>query len=565
MAASPPTSPIGRSRAGTNASIHSVASGLGSIRNAAGWLLNENPPTGMWAASASAASQAPTLADIRRGSFGHSGWTEHGQLERRGSSFTVDQDGRRRPSAGRMRTGSSQSGLSLGRGKRMNSAGLPGSPIEGMSEPFPSVTEEEMNQGNGKYSQAEGSGHDTIVKRAPIANGEEEKAHKPSLSVTAVNEDSGEIDRGAEYPNGYIEPPKLPVITPLGFCIFIYGLNVVAWGGMLFLLLCGAAPKMCSQNLPSNNFDGCNDIDSPRRIWLEIDSQILNALFCVTGFGLIPWRFRDLYWNLKWRFAKKDSPNKNVGLRRLAGIHRGWFRLPGSDMLDEDEVGPDTPALEDDPRLPIPISKAPDPPLTGVRAPPTPLWKMDFVIWCQVWNTFLQACLCGFMWGMNRYKRPSWSTGLFVALACIVAGVGGIVMFVEGKKVKKVEGVPVKPEVRAAVMKAEGQTAEKDLERGGIELKEKKRNRDGIFGQHAEGKAAASGSSGSSHCSQYAMAEALLQDQWQGTIRRHLGGKAVWLEIAGEDELGDQGLLYRNSVLVPQIGRLYDEYGAEAR
>lgn len=43
---------------------------------------------------------------------------------------------------------------------------------------------------------------------------------------------------------------------------------------------------------------------------------------------------------------------------------------------------------------------------------------------------------------IHRYKRPSWSTGLFVALACIVAALGGIMMFTEGKKVKKVEGVP---------------------------------------------------------------------------------------------------------------------------
>jgi beta-lactam-binding protein with PASTA domain len=42
----------------------------------------------------------------------------------------------------------------------------------------------------------------------------------------------------------------------------------------------------------------------------------------------------------------------------------------------------------------------------------------------------------------NRYKRPSWSTGLFVALACIVAALAGFMMFTEGKKVKKVEGVP---------------------------------------------------------------------------------------------------------------------------
>ena len=55
-----------------------------------------------------------------------------------------------------------------------------------------------------------------------------------------------------------------------------------------------------------------------------------------------------------------------------------------------------------------------------------------------MWNTFLQAVLSGFMWGLNRYKRPSWSTGLFVALACIVAACGGIMSFVEGKKVKSI-------------------------------------------------------------------------------------------------------------------------------
>jgi hypothetical protein len=79
--------------------------------------------------------------------------------------------------------------------------------------------------------------------------------------------------------------------------------------------------------------------------------------------------------------------------------------------------------------------------LTGVRAPPTALWKIDFFVWSQVMNTWFQVCLCGFMWGMSRYNRPSWSTGLFIALACIIAGLGGLVSFLEGKKVKRVEGV----------------------------------------------------------------------------------------------------------------------------
>lgn len=185
----------------------------------------------------------------------------------------------------------------------------------------------------------------------------------------------------------------------------------------------------------------CNDINSPRRKWIEWDSQILNALFCVTGFGLAPWRFRDLYFLLQYRVQKKE-----VALRRLAGIHRGWFRLPGSDQLDP-QIGPhnisSSPHLSSSLACPFPPDKIPDAPLTGVRAPPTAITRMDAVVWLMVWNTFLQCVLSGFMWGLNRYDRPSWSTGLFVALACIVAAIGGIVMFIEGKKVKGIEGVPI--------------------------------------------------------------------------------------------------------------------------
>ncbi|KAI4725466.1 hypothetical protein E4T49_06805 [Aureobasidium sp. EXF-10728] len=61
--------------------------------------------------------------------------------------------------------------------------------------------------------------------------------------------------------------------TPTGFLITLYGLNVVAWGAMLFFLILKAAPAM-------NHPDGGDADSSPRKIWIEIDSQILNALFC---------------------------------------------------------------------------------------------------------------------------------------------------------------------------------------------------------------------------------------------------------------------------------------------
>ena len=309
-----------------------------------------------------------------------------------------------------------------------------------------------------------------------------EKPARPSSSSSDLATQGPNAD--GVYPNGYKFPPKHSwgeatiiglkgfwkfFITPLGFLITIYGLNVVAWGGMLFLLLIGGGSEyMCYPERLHGKKD-CNDLYSPRRIWIEIDSQILNALFCVTGFGLIPWRFRDLYYLLQWRLRGQHS-----ALRRLAGINRGWFRLPGSSdlpvPLNISSATPTSSSLtaEHNPALPLPVSKTPDEPLTGIRAPPTKLWKLDYVIWAYVINTFLQAVLSGFMWGYNRFKRPSWSTGTFVALACIVAGLGGLMAFNEGKAVKKVEGIPVAEEEVLS-----------DVERGVDEKKEaKRRSRD---------------------------------------------------------------------------------------
>ncbi|KAK3723564.1 hypothetical protein LTR37_001816 [Vermiconidia calcicola] len=439
-------------------------------------VLHSDPPPGFIAATAAATSKAPTPGDIRSGSFGQDGWQAS---ERRRSTRS---SGRRQSSGSR-------------EGNRLYGE------VHAFTEPFAALTEEptKMSSDVGRTGKREGDLYQSaiprsetreeqaspILERAPSTSAEQERSDHDGIA--GVNKDQ------RAYTSGYIPPPKLPwttstwiglkafwkwFLTPFGFLITLYGLNVVAWGGMLFLLLCNASPYMCwapiptpqnrkhmspiaALSLPGPYYKNCNDINSPRRVWLEIDSQILNALFCVTGFGLVPWRFRDLWYLLKYRLTSSKrygSERKFYGLRVLAGIHRGWFRLPGSETLDilstreylsdlsktntsDLESAPSSLLSEQDPRLPLPISKTPSDPPTSVRAPPTKIWKMDFFIWCQVWNTFFQCCLCGFMWGMDRYARPPWSTGLFVALACIIAGVGGFVSFLEGKHVKKVEGV----------------------------------------------------------------------------------------------------------------------------
>ncbi|KAH6636468.1 hypothetical protein F5144DRAFT_486119 [Chaetomium tenue] len=278
----------------------------------------------------------------------------------------------------------------------------------------------------------------------PVTSSEEATLARPELTEP--------------FENGYHFPPKYPFkeatqhglkafwgffTTPMGFFWTIYGLNVVAWGGMIFLLLCNASPAMC--------YPSCDDIDSPRRKWIEWDAQILTGLFCVTAFGLAPWRFRDLYYLLQYRVLGKPE-----GLRRLAGIHNSWFRLPGTQDLPVD-VGPGNVTPDVPPScVPIPEKSMARAPLTGTRAPATRMWKVEFVIWSMVLNTFAQCGLCGIMWGMNRYDRPSWATGFLVGIGMVIAMVGGWVQFKEGQRVKSIEGVPLTERDRERLARDKG-------------------------------------------------------------------------------------------------------------
>lgn len=455
------------------------------LRAASIKLMESSPPLGFMQATGEAAAKAPSLAEIRRGSFGNSGWDAEGQ---RRNSIASGKSGRQSLS----RENPAQSpALSSRSQKASGSSTFPRDTVDdtlfedkitSVDDGFPEMVfgrgemvDQSYVRGPKKERQeSELADLDDDYELRPKRGSKNLKAifgesPRPSASIHPSQENAQPIvpDANGVYPNGYKFPPKYTwvqsiiiglkgfwkfTITPLGFLIIVYGLNVVAWGGMLFLLLCNASPAMCWVN---GKFD-CNDIDCPRRVWLEIDSQILNALFCVTGFGLIPWRFRDFYYLLQWRLRKSET-----AFRKLAGIHRSWFRLPESDLLpvkpshySDVETGstPDSTSplatysgVEDlnNPALPLPLKKAPDQPLTGVRASPTKPWKLDYVIWLFVWNTFLQTVLSGFMWGYNRYDRPSWSTGLFVAMAFIVAMMAGLMQFNEGKRIKKVEGVPV--------------------------------------------------------------------------------------------------------------------------
>ncbi|KUJ18631.1 uncharacterized protein LY89DRAFT_683549 [Mollisia scopiformis] len=389
----PTNSSVAPSDYNHNARRGSVASRM--VRSAGETFAQSRPPVGMFHAFGSVGSNIPTLNDIQSGKFGDDGWSGPGQ--RRHSNARRDSD---------------LHVLALHRPQTL--------------EPIPEPK-----------------------KTAAVVDEKKEGGQIETIFSTQTEDNSilAPHDPNVPYANGYQFPPKHTkkqaliigakgawkfVTTPFGFLLTIYALNIVAWGGMLFLILIRATPAMAHPNY--------NSWQSGAKTWLEIDSQILNALFCVTGLGLIPWRFRDFYYLLKWRYGK--DPN---ALRRLAGIHNNWFRLEGSQNLDVlfDPTKDPIPEGVDEMCLALPVALSPGPPLTGERASPSTYWKLDFVIWAFVWNTLLQIVLCGLMWGLNKYNRPSWSVGLFISLACIVASAGGWVIFKDGKKVKKVEGVPV--------------------------------------------------------------------------------------------------------------------------
>ena len=104
--------PKGKQRARTSTNASSASS---RIRSVSIKLMEADPPPGMWAATGSTVSKAPSLVDIRRGSFGSEGWDERRQRDHRRGS----QDSNERPP-----------------NNRKGSSGRLG------VEPFPALTEE---------------------------------------------------------------------------------------------------------------------------------------------------------------------------------------------------------------------------------------------------------------------------------------------------------------------------------------------------------------------------------------------------------------------------------------
>lgn len=358
----------------------------GSVADAASMMLMDfNPQRSMWGATGNAIAHAPNITDLRSPVVGGENITfdSHGHSAREAPSEELKQ----RFILKRAQTSDS---LFL---SRSNTA---------KTQPGQSVNN---NKNNAPLSTAK-------LEEGSSSNNQELDAEIDALAEPKV-------PWGKAVLHGLHAFWKF-FITPTGFFMTIYGLNVVAWGAMLFFLLLHAAPAM-------DHPDNGGAIGSPRRVWIEIDSQILNALFCLTAWGLAPWRFRDLFWLGQWRLARDRSTSRRA-IHRLAARNASWFRLREIDMDESDNVGAEL------------VRKST---FSGIMAPPTTSWKMDFVVWMFVLNTLFQVGMAFFMWHWGYVERPSWGVGVFIGLGCAVSLAAGVMCWWEGRKIKLIEGPKV--------------------------------------------------------------------------------------------------------------------------
>lgn len=152
-----------------------------------------------------------------------------------------------------------------------------------------------------------------------------------------------------------------------------------------------------------------------------------------------------------WLINARVRHNK-YAMKRLCAQNKAWFRPPAwyhPDLEGDVESGDGG----EEKRVTF----------TGEVAPPTSLWKLSFVIWMMILNTVFQGALAGFMWGYNRFNRPSWATGTFIGLGCGVSLLAGFMMWWEGRKVKKIEG-PVVKVVEAVEQESQVENSEKKEE-----------------------------------------------------------------------------------------------------
>lgn len=218
------------------------------------------------------------------------------------------------------------------------------------------------------------------------------------------------------------------VKTPVGFCTALYGFLVAFWGAAIVIFLIKII------NLHNADLQG---------FWVEVSSQVTNALFTATGVGLIPWRAIDTYRIGKIWYYKRLTRQ----LRRKAGLE---------ELVDEDDL-PD-PAYNPDYVHVLTDEQQDELHYQQLKFQQSQTWYRPHatethrafpintgLLICLLidFNSIFQILLCGCMWGLNRFTRPAWTTGSLIP-ASFLCGIGAAIFIWRGgaktKKTEQVEG-----------------------------------------------------------------------------------------------------------------------------
>ncbi|THH07076.1 hypothetical protein EW146_g9425 [Bondarzewia mesenterica] len=226
--------------------------------------------------------------------------------------------------------------------------------------------------------------------------------------------------------------------TPIGIIAGIYGFLVIFWGAGLVLIL-----------VKIINFHNYNT----QQFWVEVASQIENGLFCVTGIGLLPWRVQDTY---RESFTDFQPVPISVG----TGIYKIWYYKRRTRILRK-QTG--LPELYDPDDLPDPmydenfvhvLKEHEQADLhyqqrkfmrsqTWYRPHGTethrafPINKALLICCLNDGNSIFQIMLAGTMWGLNRFTRPAWSTGLLIPASFICGIASGVVIWRGSQKTRR--------------------------------------------------------------------------------------------------------------------------------
>ncbi|KNZ81532.1 hypothetical protein J132_00498 [Termitomyces sp. J132] len=223
--------------------------------------------------------------------------------------------------------------------------------------------------------------------------------------------------------------------TPMGVLTAIYGFCVVFWGAAIIFFLCKFI------NFHNDNTQG---------FWVEVSSQVVNGLFTITGVGLIPFRTWDTY-RIFWIWHYKRKTRR---LRLKAGIPL---------LYDEDDL----PDPTYDPNYVHVLTEKEEKFLhrqqikfrysqTWYRPHGTvthrafPINLALAICLLNDANSCFQVILCGTMWGLDRFQRPAWSTGILIPCGFLSGIAAALLIWRGGQKSKRV--AEVEERLRAALI-----------------------------------------------------------------------------------------------------------------